>query len=579
MLYREHDGILHKELARTENGVWVIQADGLTAPKYIDGNNYECWALVMREDSGDDLSKARKRTQERREKILAPLLDDRECIWNKKHRTIRIREIATQNGVSERSVTRFYYAYLAKGKQGLAPAKRERTGKLQSFDQKMIEKAINTYYYSSMRMSLPMAYEMMLMNEYRDKDGKLLGSHPSYGQFRYWYEKTKDIKKNIITRDGIGVYRKDRRPLIGAGDACVKEVGTYEMDATVADIYVVSRYDRKPIGRPCVYLAVDVATRLIAGIHVSMKGGAEAVLACLTNAATDKVAFCQQYGLQIKREAWPSTGLPKYIWTDRGTDFTSDRIMELCEMFHMEVVNLPAYRPDMKGFVEKAFDSLQSRYKPLLLGKGVVEKNPMGKRDPEYRENAVLDLEQFTKVLIQCVIYYNAHHVMNQYRRPPKMMAEGVEPIAAKLWSWYKKEGLINNLSVDENMLWLLFLPRDQAVLTRKGLVFRGLYYINDDFLDACVAANEGREKVSIAYDPEQDDAIYLVRGGGFIEFRLTPACQQYKRLSFTEVELLMDAEKSIRKKLQRQQVAGGMTCNEEILKIAQTQTKSTKGI
>lgn len=569
MLYREHDGILHRELERMESGVWVIQADGLTAPKYVDGENYESWASVMREDQEEVLSKARKRTQERREKMLAPLIEDRSCIWDKSRRIARIREAAAQSGVSERSITRFYYAYLAKGAQGLAPAKREVPTAAPSEDQKKMEKAINAYYYSSMRMSLPMAYEMMLLNEYRDENGELLENRPSYGQFRYLYEKTKDAKKRIITRNGIGVYRKDCRPLLGTGDALVNGIGTYEMDATVADIYVVSKYDRQPIGRPNVYLAVDVASRLIAGIHVSMKAGSESVLACLANAASDKTAFCRRYGIHIKPEAWPSAGLPNHIWTDRGTDFTSDRIMELCEMFHMEVVNLPAYRPDLKGFVEKAFDILQNRYKPLLLGKGVVEKNPMGRRESEYWKNAELDLDQFTKVLIQCVLYYNAHHVLNQYRRLPGMLAEGVEPIAANLWAWYAKEGRVGNLSVNEDMLRLLFLPREQATMTRKGLAFRGLYYINDDFLDACISADEEREKMNIAYDPDCNDVVYLIQGGGFVEFWLTPACRQYRNLSFPEVELLLDSEKAMRKSLEGQQLAGGVACNEEILKIA----------
>lgn len=574
MLYREHDGILHRELERMESGVWVIQADGLTAPKYVDGENYESWASVMREDQEEVLSKARKRTQERREKMLAPLIEDRSCIWDKSRRIARIREAAAQSGVSERSITRFYYAYLAKGAQGLAPAKREVPAAAPSEDQKKMEKAINAYYYSSMRMSLPMAYEMMLLNEYRDENGELLENRPSYGQFRYLYEKTKDAKKRIITRNGIGVYRKDCRPLLGTGDALVNGIGTYEMDATVADIYVVSKYDRQPIGRPNVYLAVDVASRLIAGIHVSMKAGSESVLACLANAASDKTAFCLRYGIHIKPEAWPSAGLPNHIWTDRGTDFTSDRIMELCEMFHMEVVNLPAYRPDLKGFVEKAFDILQNRYKPLLLGKGVVEKNPMGRRESEYWKNAELDLDQFTKVLIQCVLYYNAHHVLNQYRRLPGMLAEGVEPIAANLWAWYAKEGRVGNLSVNEDMLRLLFLPREQAAMTRKGLAFRGLYYINEDFLDACVLTDEERERVNIAYDPDCDDVVYLIQNGKFVEFRLTPACRQYQSLSFPEVELLMTSEKDIRKQLQKQQVAGGIACNEEILKIAERRKK-----
>ena len=44
------------------------------------------------------------------------------------------------------------------------------------------------------------------------------------------------------------------------------------MDATMADIYLVSRHDRsKVIGRPYIYLAVDTATQLIAGLYVGLE--------------------------------------------------------------------------------------------------------------------------------------------------------------------------------------------------------------------------------------------------------------------------------------------------------------------
>ncbi|MFR2827202.1 MAG: hypothetical protein ACLTCQ_23500 [Enterocloster bolteae] len=44
-------------------------------------------------------------------------------------------------------------------------------------------------------------------------------------------------------------------------------VGAFQMDATEADIYLVSRFDRSVVvGRPSIYMAVDTATQLAAGI-------------------------------------------------------------------------------------------------------------------------------------------------------------------------------------------------------------------------------------------------------------------------------------------------------------------------
>ena len=72
------------------------------------------------------------------------------------------------------------------------------------------------------------------------------------------------------------------------------------MDATQADIYLVSRHDRsKVIGRPYIYLAVDTATQLIAGIYIGLECDESAVMLCLANAAQNKVEFCRGHGIEI----------------------------------------------------------------------------------------------------------------------------------------------------------------------------------------------------------------------------------------------------------------------------------------
>lgn len=136
------------------------------------------------------------------------------------------------------------------------------------------------------------------------------------------------------------------------------------MDATIADIYLVSSYDRSlVIGRPNIYLAVDTVSELIAGIYVGLEAGETAVIACLANAAADKVKFCARYGIDITQEQWPSSGLPVEMITDKGREFEGARIKELCRRYGTELETLPPFRPDRKGIVEKAFDLIQNRYK------------------------------------------------------------------------------------------------------------------------------------------------------------------------------------------------------------------------
>ena len=157
-------------------------------------------------------------------------------------------------------------------------------------------------------------------------------------------------------------YQRNERPIFGSLSDWRNVPGSYQMDATQADIYLVSRQDRsKVIGRPCIYLAVDTATQLIAGIYIGLECDESAVMLCLANVAQDKVEFCREYGIEIAPTQWPSRGLPHEIITDKGSEFFSSRMQELCQRFGVESQPLPPFRPDGKGLVEKSFDLVQQR--------------------------------------------------------------------------------------------------------------------------------------------------------------------------------------------------------------------------
>lgn len=56
-----------------------------------------------------------------------------------------------------------------------------------------------------------------------------------------------------------------------------------------------------------------------------------------------------------------------------GKEYTSSTFEQLVEL-GVTITNLPPYRPELKGRVEKFFDLVQGYYKPLLKGKGVIEE-------------------------------------------------------------------------------------------------------------------------------------------------------------------------------------------------------------
>ena len=243
------------------------------------------------------------------------------------------------------------------------------------------------------------------------------------------------------------------------------------------------------VGRPYIYLAVDTATHLIAGVYVGFSCDETAVMACIAQAASDKVEYCARYGIEVTQEQWPSVGMPTEIITDQGREFFGPRIGELCRRYGLEVLTLPPFRPDQKGAVEKSIDLLQQRYKPILRGRGVIEDDAQERWAKDYRTQAVLDLDDFTRIVIHSVLYLNSGRLIDG-----KTPAERWLEMSPRL------------MTVDMDELHIQTLPRDTAKLTRKGIRINRMWYAPDDAEGLTIG-----DTYTIAYDPADLRRIHII--------------------------------------------------------------------
>ncbi|WP_270825939.1 hypothetical protein [Aeromonas sp. QDB68] len=87
--------------------------------------------------------------------------------------------------------------------------------------------------------------------------------------FKREYSQVEKLKKRISKID----YNKDIRPLLATANTQALGPGSrYEIDATIADIYLVSDSDRQNIvGRPIVYMVIDVFSRMVAGFYIGFE--------------------------------------------------------------------------------------------------------------------------------------------------------------------------------------------------------------------------------------------------------------------------------------------------------------------
>lgn len=377
--------------------------------------------------------------------IISSLVRDEPEIFVPSHRANKIAQCVS-SGISTRPTI---YLYLrrywqrgqtpnallpdfsksgAKGKTRVANSKIKRgrprrLGELPGLNvdddiRKVFRVAVTRYYATQVKFTLKGAYDQMIKEFFCERTidldtGRvshapnadvLTSGFPSFVQFNYWLEKDHDRLDIKRERLRPRIYDKDLRGLLGTSNAEVWGPGArYQIDATIADVYLVSRIDRnKIIGRPVLYVVIDVFSRMIVGIYVGLEGPSwVGAMMALANTASDKLEFCKQNGREIDEGDWPCHHLPATLLGDRG-EIEGRMIETLINNFNVTVESAAAYRADWKGIVEQRFRLIPSKFKPFVPGYIDVDYRARGGKD--YRLDAVLDIDQFTQIIIECVL-------------------------------------------------------------------------------------------------------------------------------------------------------------------------------
>lgn len=507
-----YNGYRYRALILSGFGAWVICYEEPAAPFFVSASEVDRYERIetpeafVKNMSAEKVTKA----QEARLELIKPLLCDERCITDKSHRNQVVKAIAEDNHTSERRLIRLYYRYLATGT--LIVSKQRSVKRNSDYDW-----AIRTFYFSSKRLPLRAAYEAMLIERFTAADGRLLEDAPSWKSFEHYYYRNGYHRSpaKIIAREGMTAYQRNHRLIYGSAEEWKTQTGCYQMDATQADIYLVSRFDRSSvIGRPYIYLAVDTATQIIAGVYVGFESNEWAVMSCLANAASDKVSYCKRHHLEIGYEQWPCRGVPHEIITDKGREFCGQRMNEFCLRYGTELQIMPPFRPDRKGLVEKAFDLIQERYKPLLRGKGVIEGDAQERWATDYRGQAVLNLDEFTEVILHCILFLNAGRQLHDGKTPAQ--------------HWMEIPG--NLLEVESQEIYCMSLKRVNAKMTRKGIGYNGLWYMPED------RKINVDDKCKIAVNDADTSEVYLVEDGRYYCCPLAERSIQYANMDKEEL-------------------------------------------
>lgn len=501
-------------------------------------------------------------------------------IGNEAERSRMIRTMASQRHCSPQTIRMTLCLYLAyQSMNVLAP--KQRKEKELTADEKIMRWALNKFFYTKHRNTLTTAYTMMLMEKYVDGEGNLL-PHPSIYQFRYFYKKTKNMQNYYIAREGIKKYQRDYRPLLGEGiQEFASNVGVGMLDSTICDIYLVNDKG-EVIGRPVLTACIDAYSSLCCGYSLGWEGGTYSLRGLMLNVVADKVEHCLRHGIAIDTADWDCKALPGTLVTDKGTEYASENFEQLTD-FGITIINLPAYRPELKGAVEKFFDLIQNSFKPYLRGKGVIEPDFQERGAHDYRKDACLTLKEFEKVLLYCILYYNTKRPLENFPCTRDMLDKDIRPYANTVWAYGKQSPGADLVNVSAKDVMMCLLPRTTGKFTRQGLKVNKLRYRHDNYTEQYLKGGEA----IVAYNPDDVSCVWLLTDSGeYVRFELIETrfagCDLsgiQKLQSDTRRQMQKETEENLQAKVQLAKNIEGVVTTSLLLGTGKTGYKSTSHI
>lgn len=375
--------------------------------------------------------------------------------------------------------------------------------------------------------------ESQFVKRYREENGVLIplelkqGEYPNRAQTRRVLMTEVPRLQRLLEKTTKGHFQRSLRGMTGRNWKGVAGPGhTWAIDSTIGDIYLRSSVNRAwIIGRPVVYIIVDVWSTAVVGFYVCLAGPSwDTAKVSLFSAAADPALLADLWQYQPILSLYPYPTMPAVLMCDRG-EYLSRAASQTGIKLIPCLSYAPPYRPDMKGLVEVLHRIEKDRQ--YLWVPGAIDA-----RRAEYElrrfnpHDAVLTVREYTEYLHTIFAEYNltANRVA---RLDTHMIAAGVMPSPAGLWRWGHEVGIGTRRAHPLSELVTSLLPSQTATVSRAGVRFCGLHYesevINEEQWTAH-ARNFGSWNIEANHFPGSVSRIWTpnVTGAGLLDLRLS---------------------------------------------------------
>lgn len=277
-----------------------------------------------------------------------------------------------------------------------------------------------------------------------------------------------------------------------------------QIDHTVIDLIVVDERERKPIGRPYLTVAIDVFSRCLVGMVVTLEPpSAVSVGLCLAHAARDKRPWLEALGVEAQ---WPMSGKPKKLYLDNAAEFKSEALRRGCEQHGIELDYRPLGRPHYGGIVERIIGTAMHQIHELP---GTTFSNPVERGRYDSENLAALTMAELEPWLALAAATYHGTVHSTLHQTPAGQWADGVAASGRPMMTANPTAFLVD------------FLPVIRRKLTRTGFVIDHVHYFSNA-LKPWISRRDSLARFVLRRDPRDISRIWVLDPDG-IEYLEVP--------------------------------------------------------
>lgn len=269
-----------------------------------------------------------------------------------------------------------------------------------------------------------------------------------------------------------------------------------QIDHSLADIIVVDREYRKPLQRPWLTLAIDIASRMIAGFYLTLEAPSTiSVALAIQHCVQPKEPWLAGLGIDTE---WPVSGFPDAIHLDNAKEFRARALKRGAEEYGVELIHRPRATPHYGGHIERLIGTMMGAVH-LLPGTTFSDIDDRG--DYDSAAHAAMTLDELERWIALEITRYHAD----------RHSALGIPPLAAWREAVARRVRPVRQPH-DLASFMIDFLPSVDRLVRRDGIHLFGLRYW-DDVLS--IWAGRLDRPLRISYDPRDLSTVFVLGPDG----------------------------------------------------------------